>query len=232
MSWSSARARLRRSSPQTETPSTAAVKGAACHLSEELFGCLCSGGRLPSAHGKDRDPLRRTSTPQVSSSYHRVRWSGLQPYLSFGQDEPIFQSSALPPREPCRPRPTVLKSGEMRLRYLLPLALTAFAATVPVIKWKTGDRSRPLPVMVTPGEPSTPEHAGTAPSDAVQLFNGKDLAAWQQRDGKPPPRKCRRGGGPRRADGPHGLYETPALQSDARQAAAPVAGSRTARALS
>ncbi|HUO31364.1 MAG TPA: DUF1080 domain-containing protein [Bryobacteraceae bacterium] len=73
----------------------------------------------------------------------------------------------------------------MRIRYFLPIALTAFAATVPVIKWKTGDRSRPLPAMVTPGEPSTEQHAGTAPSDAVQLFNGKDLSGWQQRNGKP-----------------------------------------------
>jgi len=73
----------------------------------------------------------------------------------------------------------------MRIRYLLPLAITAFAATVPAIKWKTGDRNRPLPAMVTPGLPSTPEHAGTAPSDAIVLFNGKDLSAWQQANGKP-----------------------------------------------
>ena len=73
----------------------------------------------------------------------------------------------------------------MKSGFFLPLAVTAFAATVPVIKWKPGDRSRPLPVMVTPGVPSTPEHAGTAPSDAVQLFNGTDLSAWKQLDGKP-----------------------------------------------
>src|ERR1022692_1780594 len=81
----------------------------------------------------------------------------------------------------------------MRIRYFLPIALTAFAASVPVIKWKTGDRSRPLPVMVTPGEPSTQQHAGTAPSDAVQLFNGTDLSAWQQHDGKPIAWKLRDG---------------------------------------
>jgi hypothetical protein len=39
--------------------------------------------------------------------------------------------------------------------------------------------------MVTPGTPSTPEHAGTPPSDAVTLFNGKDLSGWTQRGGKP-----------------------------------------------
>jgi hypothetical protein len=81
----------------------------------------------------------------------------------------------------------------MRIRYFLPLALAAFAASVPVIKWKPGDRSRPLPAMVTPGEPTTAEHAGTAPSDAVQLFNGRDLSAWQQSNGKPIAWKLREG---------------------------------------
>ncbi|MDQ6758583.1 MAG: DUF1080 domain-containing protein [Acidobacteriota bacterium] len=62
----------------------------------------------------------------------------------------------------------------------------AFAAvTVPAIRWKTGDRSRPLPPQVTPGTTSTPERAGTAPSDAVALFAGKDLSAWQHGQGKP-----------------------------------------------
>ena len=81
----------------------------------------------------------------------------------------------------------------MQIRYFLPIALTALAATVPVIKWKTGDRTRPLPPMVTPGQPSTQEHAGTAPSDAMVLFNGKDLSAWQQRNGKPAAWKVRDG---------------------------------------
>jgi Domain of Unknown Function (DUF1080) len=73
----------------------------------------------------------------------------------------------------------------MRIHWILPLALAAMAATIPEIKWKTGDRSRPLPTAVTPGTCSTDEHAGTAPSDAVQLFNGKDLSAWRQESGKP-----------------------------------------------
>jgi len=73
----------------------------------------------------------------------------------------------------------------MRIRFLLPIAFAAFAATVPVIKFKPGDKSRPQPAMVTPGECSTPQHAGTAPSDAIQLFNGTDLSAWQQHNGKP-----------------------------------------------
>jgi hypothetical protein len=64
-------------------------------------------------------------------------------------------------------------------------AAALLAVTVPEIKWKTGDRSRPLPHKVAPGTPSTQEHAGAAPSDAVVLFDGKDLSAWQQANGKP-----------------------------------------------
>jgi len=59
------------------------------------------------------------------------------------------------------------------------------AVTVPEIKWKTGDRSRPLPPKVTPGSASTDDRAGAAPSDAVVLFDGKDLSAWQHTIGKP-----------------------------------------------
>ena len=69
---------------------------------------------------------------------------------------------------------------------VLPYSVTAallagalFAVTVPTITWKTGDRSRPMPPKVDPGT------AGRAPSDAVVLFNGKDLSGWQQKSGKP-----------------------------------------------
>ena len=47
--------------------------------------------------------------------------------------------------------------------------------------------------MVVPGTPSTPQHAGTAPSDAVLLFTGRDLSAWKQRNGKPMAWKVRDG---------------------------------------
>ena len=40
------------------------------------------------------------------------------------------------------------------------------------------DPDRPAPKKVDPGKPSTLEKAGTAPSDAVVLFDGKDLSAW------------------------------------------------------
>ena len=43
-------------------------------------------------------------------------------------------------------------------------------------EWEIHDRTRPLPVVVTPG---TEQSAGGAPSDAVVLFGGKDLSAWE-----------------------------------------------------
>jgi hypothetical protein len=62
---------------------------------------------------------------------------------------------------------------------ILVLLAGAVIAAVPVIKWKTGDRSRPAPVKVTPG------NADSAPSDAIVLFDGKDLSAWKHSNGKP-----------------------------------------------
>jgi len=81
----------------------------------------------------------------------------------------------------------------MRIQYLLPIAATVLAASLPVISYRPGDRHRPQPAMVVPGTPSTQARAGTAPSDAVQLFNGHDLSAWQQRNGKPAIWKVRDG---------------------------------------
>jgi hypothetical protein len=79
----------------------------------------------------------------------------------------------------------------MTSRMVVYFSIFAFAAaallaavTVPEIQWKTGDRSRPLPPKVTPGTASTDDRAGSAPSDAVVLFDGKDLSAWQDASGK------------------------------------------------
>ena len=72
------------------------------------------------------------------------------------------------------------------------LALTGAAATVlaaglgyqdtPIIpgtKWHVHDGERPQPPIVTPGNPSTQEKAGSAPSDAIVLFDGTDLSKWK-----------------------------------------------------
>jgi hypothetical protein len=55
---------------------------------------------------------------------------------------------------------------------------------IPGTKWHVHDGERPQPPIVTPGEPSTQEKAGTAPSDATVLFDGKDLSKWKmEKDG-------------------------------------------------
>jgi Domain of Unknown Function (DUF1080) len=53
------------------------------------------------------------------------------------------------------------------------------------MKWKIHDLNRPNPPIITPGTASTQETPGTAPSDAVVLFDGKDLSKWADKDGKP-----------------------------------------------
>jgi hypothetical protein len=45
-------------------------------------------------------------------------------------------------------------------------------------RWHVHDSDRPLPQIINPGTCSTQETPGTAPSDAVVLFDGKDLAHW------------------------------------------------------
>jgi len=48
-------------------------------------------------------------------------------------------------------------------------------------KWRVHDVKRPRPHAVTPGTASTRDKPGTPPSDAVVLFDGKDLSKWQVR---------------------------------------------------
>jgi len=50
-------------------------------------------------------------------------------------------------------------------------------------KWKIHDPNRPLPPVVTPGTSSTQESPGKPPSDAVILFDGKDLSRWAHKNG-------------------------------------------------
>jgi 3-keto-disaccharide hydrolase len=58
-------------------------------------------------------------------------------------------------------------------------------ATVPTIKWPVHDRDRAQPNVITPATPSTQEHPGNPPSDAVVLFDGKDLSQWESANGGP-----------------------------------------------
>ena len=46
-------------------------------------------------------------------------------------------------------------------------------------KWHVHDSERPNPPIITPGTCSTQDKVGTAPSDAIVLFDGKDLSHWR-----------------------------------------------------
>ena len=51
-------------------------------------------------------------------------------------------------------------------------------------KWHVHDPARPQPVIVTPGEKFS--QMAPPPSDAMVLFDGKDLSQWRdKRDGGP-----------------------------------------------
>ena len=54
-----------------------------------------------------------------------------------------------------------------------------------VKQWVQHDRNAPQPPVITPGEASTQDQPGKPPSDAIILFNGKDLAGWESVKGGP-----------------------------------------------
>jgi hypothetical protein len=60
-------------------------------------------------------------------------------------------------------------------------------------KWHVHDGDRPTPPVITPGRCSTQEAPGVPPSDAVVLFDGKDLSRWRTRSGGPAPWKVEDG---------------------------------------
>jgi len=56
----------------------------------------------------------------------------------------------------------------------------------PWSKFKVHDMTRPQPPIVTPGTFSTPDQPGKPPSDAIVLFDGKDMNHWQAKGGGDP----------------------------------------------
>jgi hypothetical protein len=56
---------------------------------------------------------------------------------------------------------------------------------IPDTPFRVHDIARPAPRVITPGSASTEGAAGRAPSDAVVLFDGRDLSGWVGKDGQP-----------------------------------------------
>ena len=52
-------------------------------------------------------------------------------------------------------------------------------------RWKPNDPERPVPPVIEPGTASTQDSPGRMPSDAIVLFEGKDLSQWTGADGQP-----------------------------------------------
>jgi len=76
----------------------------------------------------------------------------------------------------------------MRAAAILLLAATPALAQAPKDPegWPQHDRSRPEPTVVDPGTGVPAETPGKPPSDAVVLFDGKDLSAWKAVKGGEP----------------------------------------------
>jgi len=77
----------------------------------------------------------------------------------------------------------------MKNRFLLFFSTIAFLLVAAPVhsqvdtKWKIHDPNRPPPAIVFPGTSSTQDSPGKPPSDAVILFDGKDLSHWMHKDG-------------------------------------------------
>ena len=56
---------------------------------------------------------------------------------------------------------------------------------IPGSKFKVHDADRPHPKIITPAGPSTQDRPGAPPSDAIVLFDGKDLSKWSDSKGNP-----------------------------------------------
>jgi hypothetical protein len=85
------------------------------------------------------------------------------------------------------------RSAIQLLSFALLFAAHLCSAQVPTIKWKIHDPNRPVPPIIDPGTASAQEAPGRPPSDAVVLFDGKDLSRWVSQDGSAPKWKVENG---------------------------------------
>jgi hypothetical protein len=86
----------------------------------------------------------------------------------------LFSFSALSQNQP--QQPAQQQQGQQQQQRPVRMA--------PGGKWKFNDMARPRPAVIDPGASSTPDNPGQPPSDAVILFDGKDLSKWQAGQGQ------------------------------------------------
>ena len=80
-------------------------------------------------------------------------------------------------------RPEILKSPKLpNVLAVILFGAALAAAQIPQISWAVHDLNRPQPPVVTPGPAGPPV---PPPSDAVVLFDGKNLAGWTDTKGQP-----------------------------------------------
>jgi hypothetical protein len=77
------------------------------------------------------------------------------------------------------------KSSLAVLLYVPLLTSQSICFAQPDPTWLDHDRARPFPAVVAPASSSTQEKPGQPPSDAIILFDSKDLAQWVAMDGTP-----------------------------------------------
>jgi len=84
----------------------------------------------------------------------------------------------------------ILRSTRLWRPAMIAVALLATGMTLcvqaqDVEKWTIHDPNRPRPPVITAGTASTQDDPGQPPSDAVVLFDGKDLSKWESVKGGP-----------------------------------------------
>jgi hypothetical protein len=119
------------------------------------------------------DPRSRTCLPEVGqvSTHFPLKSGSKTPHSK------IFLNHL--------PRVAMKKTVAVLSLSLFAFAAVSLAQTQVDPKYEIHDRNRPLPPAVDPGTASTQDAPGRAPSDAIVLFDGKDLSKWQHKDGSP-----------------------------------------------
>jgi hypothetical protein len=76
---------------------------------------------------------------------------------------------------------TALVGGSIAYRAIAAEGAKVMSKTDP--RYEVHDMKRPRPQVIMPGTESTQAEAGKAPSDALVLFDGKDLSHWEAEGG-------------------------------------------------